>query len=395
MADSFKNILFLTSWYPNPDAISNGIFIKRHAQSIATFNKVTVLFAKSVSGITENKLVRKNQNNFNEVCFFYPKYKLNIPFVSNLVKLWKFKKEYKNLIDQFLLENDVDIVHVNVVFPAVFPALYVLRQKPNAKLFITEHWSGYYPEDGNYKGKFLINATKQLCARARAIFVISEKLKQSMKSHGLIGNYEVINNVVDTTIFKPVRHVRTNGQLKILHVSSLVEREKNISGIIETITLLKKSGKEFFITIVGGGLADITNYQKQVNENGLKEHVYFAGHRSPEEVAELMNDSDVFLLMSHYEGMPVVVLESISCGLPVISTDVGEVKHIVPSKMGNIIPVRGVDAACEILFNFKREDYLSPDKMHNYILSGFSPESVGLSINNLYSKYMTNDKKNS
>lgn len=395
MSNIQKHILFLTSWYPNPDSYSNGIFVRRHAMAVASANKVTVLFAKSISNIIEEKEIRYQENNFSEVCLFYPKLKSNIPLISGLFKLWKYKQKYKKLIDQFLAENRVDIVHVNVVFPAVFPALYVLK-KTKARLFITEHWSGYYPEDGNYKGWFLTRATKKLCAQAKAIFVISEKLKHSMQSHGLKGDYHRINNVVDTVIFKPLCAEKpANDGLKIIHVSSLVEREKNILGILKIMQLLKNAKKQFSLTIVGGNADEILVYQKQVNELNLNNHIFFSGHCSSENIAQLMCKADVFLLMSHFEGMPVVVLEALSCGLPVIATDVGELKNMIPEAMGQVIPVKDNTRAFQLLLEFNRKDYLNAEKMHEYICNAFSYKAVGQSINELYAKYINDGEKNS
>ena len=60
------NILFLCSWYPNPDAPSNGIFIRRHAEALALKHKVTVLFVKSISTGPE-KRTETLDGNFKEI----------------------------------------------------------------------------------------------------------------------------------------------------------------------------------------------------------------------------------------------------------------------------------------------------------------------------------------
>jgi glycosyltransferase involved in cell wall biosynthesis len=65
--------------------------------------------------------------------------------------------------------------------------------------------------------------------------------------------------------------------------------------------------------------------------------VYFFGAQPQERVAELMRVSDVFLLPSAFEGMPISVLEALGCGLPVVSTDVGEVKRVVRNGFSGII----------------------------------------------------------
>ena len=195
------NILFLCSWYPNPDSITNGIFIKRHAQALSLKHHVTVLFIKSIEADAE-QYIETNDGNLKEILFFYPKSKVKIPIIGSLFKFLKFKSNYKRQIDA--LKSNFDIIHLNTIFPAAIPTIYVLRKFPSAKLFITEHWSGYYPEDGSYKGFLIKFYTQKIVAQAKAIFVISDKLKNAMQSHNLVGNYELINNLVDTSVFEPL-----------------------------------------------------------------------------------------------------------------------------------------------------------------------------------------------
>ena len=57
------------------------------------------------------------------------------------------------------------------------------------------------------------------------------------------------------------------------------------------------------------------------------------GEKSLEEVASLMGESHAFLLFSHYENLPCVILEAFSCGIPVVSSDTGGIReHLDPSR---------------------------------------------------------------
>ncbi len=388
MPDKQLHILFLCSWYPNPESQSNGIFIKRHAQALAQKHKVTVLFVKSVSNTEEKTYANVDDGNFTERCVFYPKVNSNTSILSSFLKLRKFKKEYKDLINALPKEKQFDIIHVNTVFPAAIPALYALKKYPKAKLFITEHWSGYYPEDGNYKGFYLKRITQKIVQKAKVVFVISDKLKVAMRSHRLNNNFELINNVVDTAIFKPMPGLKTDdGVLKIVHVSSLVEREKNISGIIEVAKHLFEKNIKFSLTIIGENKQEIIMHKNLVHHNQLHKHIVFAGYKTADEIATYMNQSDVFLLMSHFEGMPVVLLEAMACGLPVITTNVGETKNMVQPNMGIVLKNNIADECAENLIKFKRTDFTTPNEMHQYIADQYSATSVCNSITQLYYKY--------
>jgi glycosyltransferase involved in cell wall biosynthesis len=368
------HILFLCSWYPNPDSQTNGIFIKRHAQALALKHHVTVLFVKSVNAISESYSESVN-GNLKEILFFYPKSKFQLPIISSFLKYVKFKSHYKKQIDA--LQSHFDVIHLNTIFPAAIPALYALKKNPKALFFITEHWSGYYPEDASYKGFVLKHYTQKIVAKAKTVFVISDKLRNAMESSRLLGHYELINNVVDTTIFKPKAFYQNDSKtLKILHVSSLVDREKNISGIIKIAEKLKQQRFDFTLTIIGENLNERNRHQALAYQKLNAKDVKFVGHKSANVIAEYMNESDVFLLFSHYEGMPVVLLEAMSCGLPVMTTQVGQVNKIVKPGMGIVLDSDNIDDCVERLSQFNRAQFLNADMMHQEMKELYSYESV-------------------
>ena len=376
------HILFLCSWYPNPESNTNGIFIKRHAEALALKHHVTVLFVKSINIDTE-QYIETNNGNLKEILFFYPKTKVKIPVIGSFLKFLKFKFNYKKQLD--LLKSDFDIIHLNTIFPAAIPTIYAFNKFPNAKLFITEHWSGYYPEDGNYKGFLIKHFTQKIVKKANKIFVISDKLKKAMQSHQLINQYELINNVVDTSVFKPLPFQNeTPDVLHILHVSSLVDREKNITGIVKIAELLKEKNVQFNLTIVGDNADEINKHKELAYKNLSKSEINFVGYKTPAEISNYMNQSDVFLLFSKFEGMPVVLLESMACGLPVITTNVGQVNKIVKAEMGIVLNSADINECVEKLCKFKRSTFLNADLMHQEIENEFGYESICNALTKLY-----------
>jgi glycosyltransferase involved in cell wall biosynthesis len=71
---------------------------------------------------------------------------------------------------------------------------------------------------------------------------------------------------------------------------------------------------------------------------GLTKHVRFLGTRN--DVPELMRAFDLFVLTSHSEGCPNVILEAMASGLPVVSTNVGGVPELVNADTGMLVPPR-------------------------------------------------------
>jgi glycosyltransferase involved in cell wall biosynthesis len=228
-----------------------------------------------------------------------------------------------------------NLVLLNVVFPAGIFALWLYYFK-RIPFIIQEQWSGYYPEDGSYRG-FLTKKVTELCAKnAKAILVVSTKLEQCMKAHSLNNKYLKIGNVVDTDLFVPMAN-KEFLVFKFVHVSTVNDKEKNITGIIEAAQVLFNKNLVFRIDIVGDG-PERKKFEDLAHQyNLLGRYIFFHGFQLPKEVAQMMAEAHCFVLNSNYEGLPCVLLEAMSCGIPVISTKVGAVPEIIDNKQGIII----------------------------------------------------------
>src|SRR5690606_1330849 len=90
------------------------------------------------------------------------------------------------------------------------------------------------------------------------------------------------------------------------------------------------------------------------------ERVVFSGRCSYNDVIVLMKSSKILLMASLYEGFPMVIAEALSCGLPVISTDVGSISDIVANNYNGFVLKRGYtdkeycSSIGEVLNNFER-----------------------------------------
>jgi L-malate glycosyltransferase len=328
-----QHILFISSWFPTPEKKSHGIFFKRHAEAASLFNQISAIHVCSGQS---NHIEAQLEHQVYTIIGTYKKVNHELPIISNIQKLWRsfscFKKCYKALIGATSVPN---LVLLNVIFPAGIFVLW-LHYIKKLPFIIQEQWSGYYPEDGNYQG-FIMKKTTELCVKhAKAILVVSNKLEQSMNAHGLKNSYIKIGNVVDTDLFVPHAH---HGivPFKFVHVSTINDKEKNISGIIEAAHFLRSKNISFRIDIVGDGPERETfeTFAKQYQL--LNKVVYFHGFKLPQEVAAMMAQAHCFILNSNYEGLPCVLLEAMSCGIPVISTKVGAVPEIIDFTQGMII----------------------------------------------------------
>lgn len=380
MASGNQTILFLTSWYPVQSNPSHGIFVKNHAIALSYFQKVIVVYAYSSTSGPYFKAEHKNVNeNFTEYFIRYPKSSGLLKPVNSFLN---YRKAHHLMIAHLLQKKiNVKAIQVNVIFPvAIVSGLY--KKIFKVKHTIVEHWSGYLPCDNSYKGFILKYFTKKCISGASKIWHVSERQKEAMLKHGLKGNYELIYNAVNTKLFSIKPHLDT--KIKLLHVSSLVEKEKNISGTFRVIKKLRDADYKFDV-VVAGGEGNELEVAKNLAEQLKLHDISFTGNLPPEKIAELMQKSSALLLFSNYEGMPVVVLEALSCGLPVFASEVGQLPFFVREDFGVLVKTKNEDELFKSLKKLIQNKYsFNSVAMREFVLKHASFEAVGKQMSDFY-----------
>jgi glycosyltransferase involved in cell wall biosynthesis len=101
------------------------------------------------------------------------------------------------------------------------------------------------------------------------------------------------------------------------------------------------------ITMAGDG--DIAGSRKRAQELGLLDRVTFTGWLDAEQVDDLLESSDVLVLPSYAEGLPMSVIEAFAHGVAVIATPVGAIPEIViDGESGLLVPAGDTGALCEL-----------------------------------------------
>jgi len=133
-------------------------------------------------------------------------------------------------------------------------------------------------------------------------------------------------NVVDTNYFKPLIEDTNRDTINILSVGRL-EKQKRNDRIIEILSELKKRGIKYKAKIVGAGELE-NELKKQANNLGLLPNLLeFIEFTS--DVLKFYQWANVFLHTPDFEGTPNVVMEAMACGLPIVTTNVGDTQELV------------------------------------------------------------------
>lgn len=372
------HILFLSSWYPSRVLPTNGDFIQRHAEAVALKHKVTSIHVISDPKIAKNiEIIDKKINEIRTLIAYVKS--TNNPILKIIIHFIAYLKILKKI-------KSFDIVHLNVIYPAGIIALYLkwFKHKP---FIISEHCTKYY-EPYCYNFKLIPKKITQLIAKnAIVICPVTNNLGNAMKKFGLNNNYIKVPNVVDTKLFVPSK--KNSKTYSIIHISSMNLFQKNVPQILKVINQLQLTNINFKFYLIGGNANEFRSFSYKL---GIKpNNIVFKNQMTQTKLATYIQKSDVLVLFSEIESSSCVLLEALSCGVKVITTNVGGASENLPEKYGYLINKNDHKALLNTLIAFeKNKNKISKKEMHNYIKQNFSQKAIAKQFTKVYLSVLNN-----
>ncbi|MFW6336948.1 MAG: glycosyltransferase, partial [Phycisphaeraceae bacterium] len=155
------------------------------------------------------------------------------------------------------------------------------------------------------------------------------------------GKVRVIRCGVDTDRWRENESGQSEGTLRIITVARLVEK-KGIDTLIEAVRLTREAGMAAELTIVGEGPLEPV-LREQVRSAGLDDRVEWRGGLPNEQVRAALGEADVFVLpcrtdaAGDRDGVPVVAMEAMACGLVVVIGDLPAVRELVTHEENGLL----------------------------------------------------------
>ena len=226
-----------------------------------------------------------------------------------------------------ILKN-YDIIHFHE-FELSFPFFSSLIQKPK---ILHLHGINYNFVKRHHISRFLLKHLVHM------YISISRQMTKELVNLGIPKNRIVyLPNSVDTNFFKPGKNKEEN---LLLYVGRITEL-KGLHLLIEALKYLKKNVR---LVIIGPPDWNTSYYQKLLNtferENAKGKHkISYLGAMEQSEIVKWYQKASLFILPSFVEGFPVTVLEALSCGTPVVATNVGGIPEVIQNnETGILIP---------------------------------------------------------
>lgn len=288
----------------------------------------------------QNTLYEKiiEENNINII---YMNKKLGVDFkiVLDIIKLFK---QYKP-----------DIVHTHLyVMPYVLPAVILCNTKSRIH---TVHSIAEKEADGLLR--LIMNIAYKLF-KFKPVGICNY-VQESIEDVYKIQKDKIacIYNGIDTNIFK-YEEIDDNSNDKSINIISTgrMQPVKNHKLMIDAFSEVCSVIPNLKLTILGDGELR-SEIEQQINIKEISDKVNLKGVVA--DVASQLKSSDIYIMTSNYEGLPLSILEAMSCGLPIISTKAGGVVDIVnDGENGILVDINNKQQLIEAMIKLIKDEKL-------------------------------------
>jgi glycosyltransferase involved in cell wall biosynthesis len=206
---------------------------------------------------------------------------------------------------------------------------------------------------------YFFHRRKAAMELSQRVIAVSDFIKNELELTYKINPLKItrIYNGVDTDYFRPIDSVPRNDNL-ILFVGR-INPVKGLHYLIEAMSYVCKYKPNATLIIVGKGNDPYYHrLLEMVNHYRLESRVKFMGYITKRSLVNLYNMASLVAIPSVYEPFPLVAVEALSCGRPVIASNAGGLKEIIYNgKNGFLVPPRSRDLADTIISVLNRENF--------------------------------------
>ncbi len=250
------------------------------------------------------------------------------------------------LIDNFrlsirLLKGDINCLHLN-------PSMNYTSFLRDSMLLTTARIVGFrnilvffHGWDENFVSRITNNTLHKFIlrcgfSRASLIFVLSETFKNQLISMGIPSKIILLGSTMfDSKIFEGTTRVKKVKVQRLLFLSRFV-KEKGVFELLAAFRLVHSRFPNTELVLVGDG-PERHSMEKYVRQHNLTRAVKFTGYLRGYDKGSILINSDIFILPSYGEGLPISLLEAMAAGLPIICTSVGGITDIFENEKNGII----------------------------------------------------------
>ncbi|MBL7946433.1 MAG: glycosyltransferase [Flavobacteriales bacterium] len=376
------HVLVLPKWWPNARDPQLGDFIRKQVQATARFTRITIMLIK---GDPEHPpgVARADADDLIVIRSRYRTSQSPVKPLRKLVNLLRYWKAAMAGWRMVLQERGKpDLVHVHIL---VRPALVAhwIKRKYGIPYILSEQSSEYL--DGTYrrKGPLFHALNRRLFSDADAVTAVSGWLGDGLKDLGLCTEYGIVPNVIPG-LDRPLPSRGPAGHFMV--VADLVDRTKNVSGVIRALAMAARGHDKLRLTVIGDG-PDRGYLEELATTEGVAQRVKFLGRLPNAQVLDHMAHASAVIINSNVETFSVVTGEALAQGKPVIATRCGGPQGFVTDTNGFLIDVGDTKALAAAMVHLADKSAMyDPTMIRASVNERFSPEAVGRAFKRIHQR---------
>ena len=170
------------------------------------------------------------------------------------------------------------------------------------------------------------------------VILLAEALYKDVEKYVDRKDVYICPNGIPETAGDTVVPKRDHETPRLLFLSNLLE-SKGVLVLLDACRILKDKGYSFVCDFVGGETAEIDaeRFKEEVNKRGLNSITVYNGKKYGEEKQEFFFNSDIFVSPTSNDCFPLVLLEAMESGLPIVTTEEGGIPDIVKDGENGLI----------------------------------------------------------
>lgn len=311
----------------------------------------------------------------------YPKQNIIWPFVFNTLAY----------VREILVKERIDIVHGHSAFSPLAHEIVFHAKTLNINTVFTDHSLFGFNDFGSVVHYTLC---KQSLLDSNHIICVSHVGCENQALHlevdkGRTIPIAVIPNAVDTQVFTPDPSQRDPSKITIIVNSRLVYR-KGIDLLAVVLPKICQLDERIHFIVAGDG-PKRTLLEAAVRQHNLEQRVALLGSVPHDQVRDVLVKGDIFLNTSLIEAFCMAIVEAASCGLRVVSTNVGGLPHVLPPKLIKLTEP-SVDGLLEgvrkTIKDLNSNRFVTPSESHNIVKDSYSWKDVAKRTEQVYTKVL-------
>ncbi len=378
------HVLFLPKWYPGRNDPQLGDFLRKQALAVATTTRMSVLYIAPVADHDTQEL-NERDGAWELTCYYMASAHSFGPW-RKAVNVRRYCKTAMRGWKRLLQERGLpDLIHAYILVRPVMFAWW-MKQRYGVPYIISEQSSEYL--DGTYQRKNpLFKAWNRLLFhRAESVTAVSAWLGDALVKHKLCASYDVVPNVVPG-LDRPLPAPGPPGNFLV--VADLVDRTKNVSGVIRALARAREQDARINLTVIGDG-PDRAMLEELARTENVADAVRFLGRLPNSAVLDHVSGVAAMVVNSNVETFSVVTGEALAQGKPVIATRCGGPVAFITPTNGLLIEPKDTDALCDAMVDLTAHaERYDPAAIRAELSDRFSPARIAHQFTAIYSNALT------